>query len=291
MTKIDKITNWLADYIKTTGFKGYVIGLSGGIDSALSASLAIKAIGKENVLGIILPCTLLGERDRVEDVEDAKLLAESLGISTKILRLDIPAENIFSNLKDIATVEGKIILSNIKARLRMTSLRAFAEANHCLVLGTTNKSEEYLGYYTKAADGGAGVDVEPIADLFKFEVFEMAKELKNIPDKIINRDPSAGLFDGQTDESEIGITYKEIDRYLVFRENITNNFGVKRYKNYSENMKSRMTKKNTFENWVIDEIEKRIEINDHKRNNPPSIAKNIQNVHHLSKRDLITLWK
>lgn len=273
MTKIDKITNWLADFAINKGFNGYVIGLSGGVDSAVSASLAVRALGKDKVLGILLPCAIPGERDRTEDVELAKKLADNLGINYVIVRLDTPAEHLFLNIKLVTNVESHLVLSNIKARLRMTAIRAYAEANHCLVLGTTNKTEEYLGYYTKAGDGGAGVDVEPIADLFKYEVFQMARELGNIPEEIITRAPSAGLFDNQTDESEIGITYSEIDRYLEFREGLTKHFGVERYKNHGENMKYRAKNqaKIHFDDNVIDEIEKRIVANDHKRNNPPTI--------------------
>lgn len=272
MTKIDKISNWLADYAKTTGFRGYVIGLSGGIDSAVSASLAVRAVGADNVLGILLPCAISGERPREEDINDAMLLANSLGISAKILDLGSVAGEIFRPLKNITKIENKLVLSNIKARLRMTAIRAYAESNHCLVLGTTNKTEEYLGYYTKAGDGGAGVDVEPIADLFKYEVFQMAKELGNIPTKIIDRVPTAGLFDNQTDETEIGITYKEIDRYLEFRENLTNVFGLNKYMDYTDFMKcSAKAEEIFFEDWIIEKIEKMIAINDHKRKNPPSI--------------------
>ena len=273
MTKIDKITNWLADFAINKGFNGYVIGLSGGVDSAVSASLAVRALGKDKVLGILLPCAIPGERDRTEDVELAKKLADNLGINYVIVRLDTPAEHLFLNIKLVTNVESHLVLSNIKARLRMTAIRAYAEANHCLVLGTTNKTEEYLGYYTKAGDGGAGVDVEPIADLFKYEVFQMARELGNIPEEIITRAPSAGLFDNQTDESEIGITYSEIDRYLEFREGLTKHFGVERYKNHGENMKYRAKNQSKihFDDNVIDDIEKRIVANDHKRNNPPTI--------------------
>jgi NAD+ synthase len=272
ISKIDKITNWLKNYANGIGYKGFIIGLSGGIDSAVAASLAIRAVGKENVHGIILPCTYTNERFRTEDIEDAKLLAKSFGIDYEILQLDVPATSIFDDIKSISVMESNLVLSNIKARLRMTTLRAYAEARHCLVLGTTNKTEEYLGYYTKAGDGGAGVDVEPIADLFKYEVFQMARDLKNIPDKIINRQPSAGLFDNQTDESEIGITYAEIDRYLEFRENVTNSYGVDKYKDASDIVICASKFRDVeFETHLIEKIENMIVKNDHKRKNPPTI--------------------
>lgn len=270
-SKIDRISKWLKNYANGIGYKGFIIGLSGGIDSAVAASLAIRAVGKENVHAIILPCTYTNERFRLEDIEDAKVLAKSLGIDYEILQLDVPAISIFDDIKSISVLESTLVLSNIKARLRMTALRAYAEARHCLVLGTTNRSEEYLGYYTKSGDGGSGVDVEPIADLFKYEVFQMARDLKNIPDVIINRKPSAGLFDNQTDEDEIGITYAEIDRYLEFRENLTSSLGMKQYMNHADFMKSAAKiKEFTFDDKVIDKIENMIYINDHKRNPPPS---------------------
>ena len=273
MTKIDKISNWLSTFATSKGFDGYVIGLSGGIDSAVSASLAVRALGKERVHGILLPCTITGETNRLEDVDLAEKLAKRLGIDIVTVKLDIPTELLFKGIKNITKINSNIVLSNIKARLRMTVLRAYAETRHCLVLGTTNKTEEYLGYYTKAGDGGAGVDIEPIADLFKFEVVQMAKDLGNIPDEIINRIPSAGLYDGQTDENEIGITYNEIDSYLAFREGITKHFGVEKYKDHGENMKFRAKQANLhFENNIIDEIERRIVTNDHKRNNPPTLS-------------------
>lgn len=263
--KIYKIVDFLKNYLNDTNFKGYVIGLSGGIDSALSASLAVKAVGSEKVHGIILPCTGVGERKRTEDIEDAIKLANSLNINYIIINLDKSYQSIYNNFIDLELNTDRLVSANIKARLRMTTIRAYAESRRCLVLGTTNKTEEYLGYYTKAGDGGAGVDVEPIADLFKFEVFQMSKELGNIPEKIINRAPSAGLFDDQTDESEIGISYKEIDRYLTFRENITNKFNIEIY----QKLNLQNHENFDFDDKVVQEIERRIIVNNHKRYNPP----------------------
>jgi NAD+ synthase len=269
--KINKISNWLKSYANGIGYNGFVIGLSGGIDSAVAASLAIRAVGKENVHGIILPCTYTNERMRLEDIQDATLLTDSLGINAELLNLDEPVIDLFGRLKFITSLQSDLVLSNIKARLRMTALRAYAEAKHCLVLGTTNKTEEYLGYYTKSGDGGSGVDVEPIADLFKYEVFEMARQLGDIPDKIINRAPSAGLFDGQTDETEIGITYAEIDRFLEFRENITDRLGLDKYKYVTDIYDHIKISGEVFDKWKVEKIENMIIKNDHKRKNPPTI--------------------
>lgn len=113
-------------------------------------------------------------------------------------------------------------MANIKARLRMTTLRSLAECYGYLVLGTTNKTEEYLGYFTKAGDGGAGVDIEPISDYFKYEIKELARGL-GVPERIITKSPSAGLWDDQTDEGEIGFLYDDIDKYLSVREELTQN--------------------------------------------------------------------
>jgi NAD+ synthase len=161
----------------------------------------------------------------------------------------------------------------------MTTLRAFAEANHMLVLGTTNKTEEYLGYYTKAGDGGAGVDVEPLVDFFKFEIFEMARQIEvdgnKIPEKIINRAPSAGLFDNQTDESEIGHTYKDIDEYLVFRESVTKCLGITEiYQNLVGVIHDIAELKGvSFEGDVVQKVESMIVAGQHKRVNPPSFIR------------------
>ena len=277
---IKKTSKWLKRYCDNLGFDGFVIGLSGGIDSAVSMALAVKSMGADRVLGVILPCTKTGEILRKEDIEDAKLLAGSFGVRTVTIYLNDAVNCIFDQItRSVLESKSDLVSSNIKARLRMTTLRAFAEANHMLVLGTTNKTEEYLGYYTKSGDGGAGVDVEPLVDFFKFEIFEMARQIEvdgnKIPQKIIDRKPSAGLFDNQTDESEIGHTYKDIDDYLVFRENITKSLGINEiYQNLLDTMMD-LAKYKDFEMKpeVATTVERMIVAGQHKRVNPPGFIR------------------
>ena len=210
---------------------------------------------------------------------DAQSLADVFGVKTITVKLDDAVNSIFLQIEGQVDMKSHLVSSNIKARLRMTTIRAYAESLHCLVLGTTNKTEEYLGYYTKAGDGGAGVDVEPIADFFKFEIFEMARQIdvdgKKIPEKIINRAPSAGLMDGQTDEGEIGHTYKDIDDYLVFRENITKSLGINEiYQNLLDTMMD-LAKYKDFEMKpeVATTVERMIVAGQHKRVNPPGFIR------------------
>ena len=195
--------------LKTTLLKanhnGVIIGLSGGIDSAVVAALCVKALGKENVIGVALPC-----ESNPDDARDAELVAKFLGIDFTIVGLSSMLKTLTQSLPD-NTVYPKLVISNTKARLRMTTLYAIGGALNLLVVGTCNKSEIAVGYFTKHGDGGS--DFEPIGEFYKYEVYEIAREL-SIPEKIINRTPTAGLFEGQTDETEMGITYKDLDIIL-----------------------------------------------------------------------------
>jgi NAD+ synthase len=282
--KLERTSDWLKRYMETTGFKGFVIGLSGGIDSAVSLGVAIKAVGKENIRCFALPCTSEFEKVRKEDQDDAQLVADAFGVKLEKIFLDEEASEIFIDVLPYNTNNSKLVLPNIKARLRMVTLRALAEGIGYLVLGTTNKTEEYLGYYTKAGDGGAGVDVEPIADYFKYEIRELAKEL-GVPEKIITKSPSAGLWDNQTDEDEIGFKYDDIDKYLSIREDFTRYNNSSAYKkiilkindkmdikwqNIGFHMKeSHKVKAARVDEKLIDRVERMIVAGNHKRNNPP----------------------
>jgi len=193
---------WMRKQIRQAGAAGIVMGLSGGVDSAVVACLTKEAVGRDRVLGLFLPC-----HSQKEDLEDAKLLARKLGIRTKTVDLT----DIYDNLLKVLPPAGNMAKANLKPRLRMLVLYYFANKLNYLVCGTGNKSEINLGYFTKHGDGAA--DILPIGDLLKEEVRELAEEL-GIPRRIIAKPPTAGLWPGQTDEGEMGITYPELDDIL-----------------------------------------------------------------------------
>lgn len=206
--EIKKISKWMRQYSEKTQTNGFVIGLSGGIDSAIVSSLAVQAVGKEKVLGVNMPCV-----SSPDMATDAKELAANLNINFKVIDLFDSYKEIIDRLKEAYNKEIKnITQANIKARLRMTTLYAIANQNNMLVAGTGNLSELSVGYFTKFGDGG--VDCEPIGNYYKTEVYEMAKLIKKIPIPILTKKPSADLWSGQTDEEEIGMSYKELDEIL-----------------------------------------------------------------------------
>jgi NAD+ synthase len=197
-----KIISWIKRKVKDSGTKGIVLGLSGGIDSAVVAVLAKKAVGSKNLLVLFMPCN-----SDPQDLKDAQLVVRKLGLKSKLVDLSVVYNNFLKVLpKAISLARG-----NLKTRLRMSTLYYFANKLNYLVCGTGNKSELLVGYFTKYGDGG--VDILPIADLFKRQVRQLAKELR-IPQAIITKPPTAGLWYGQTDEGEMGITYNELDDIL-----------------------------------------------------------------------------
>lgn len=200
--KANKITNWIKDQVNLAGKKGVIFGLSGGIDSALVAVLCKKAFPK-NTMALILPCD-----SEPTDIIDAMVIIEKYNINYK--KIDITP--IYEQLLSLITENGsKMANANIKPRLRMIVLYYFSNILDYLVVGTGNKSEIHIGYFTKYGDGG--VDILPIGNLLKSEVKSMASCLE-IPERIINKQPSAGLWKEQTDENEMGFSYEALDYFL-----------------------------------------------------------------------------
>jgi NAD+ synthase len=197
-----KISAWIQTKVKEAGAKGVVVGLSGGIDSSLVAVLAKRALG-DNFLGLIMPCHSIAT-----DIEHAEMLARKFSIRTR--RIDLAPVN---DLMVKVLPEGnRMARANLRPRLRMIILYYFANSLGYLVAGTDNKTESFTGYFTKYGDGG--VDILPISHLLKRQVRAMAREL-GVPEEIITKPPSAGLWEGQTDEGEMGITYEELDTIIA----------------------------------------------------------------------------
>ncbi len=200
------IQNWILNYVKSANAENIIIGLSGGIDSAVTAALCTKALGNKNVFGLSLPCGSLSQ-----DLEDAKLIAKSLEINFSVLDLN-PVHEKFLSIFGPNIKKNNLASANLKPRLRMTALYFFGQSKgNSLIAGTSNRAELAIGYFTKYGDGAA--DFEPLASLYKLEVRKLAKIL-NIPERIITKPPSAGLWTGQTDEGEIGLAYDIIDDIL-----------------------------------------------------------------------------
>lgn len=201
-------------YIKTlleqSHTSGIVFGNSGGKDCALTGILCKAAC--DNTVGVIMPCA--SKRNYTVDADDGRAVAEKFGIETRVVDLTAVREAEIRELEKIATLNDAA-LTNIAPRLRMTTLYAIGAAENRLVAGTGNRSEIYMGYFTKWGDGAS--DFDPIADLTVTEVYEFLRWL-GAPEQIITKAPSAGLFEGQTDESEMGVSYAAIDRYILTGE-------------------------------------------------------------------------
>jgi NAD+ synthase len=215
------IVEWLRQRLAEAGARGFAVGLSGGIDSAVVVRLCQLAMPGQ-IIGVIMPC-----HSEPRDEADARLVAEQFAVPT--LRIDLaPAYDRFVDTArdalgrlppgivpaaptEVVDIKARVPLANVKPRLRMATLYYLANSLNYLVAGTGNRSEVTIGYFTKYGDGG--VDVLPIGSLLKREVRKLATEL-GVPQPIIDKAPSAGLWLGQTDEEEMGFTYAELERYL-----------------------------------------------------------------------------
>ena len=230
-----KIIKEIKEYFQKNNVKKAVIGLSGGIDSSLSAKLAADAIGKQNVHGIMMPVKGLSSDENIKDAVD---LCGLIGISYSTVYIN-------DFIKDFEKLEwqSKIAKMNTSSRIRAVILYHYANTHNALVIGTSNKTEMMLGYFTKYGDGA--VDIEVIGSMFKTDELELARHLK-IPEKLILKTPTAELYHGQTDEDELGASYKEIDEILA-----------------------KIEKKQKLPNTpLVKKILKRIKANEHKRNVP-----------------------
>lgn len=210
ISKINKTVEWIKKTGEEARVKGMLVGVSGGIDSAVVACLIKKAY-PENSIGVILPIN-----NTAIDLEDAEILINNCGIKRIAVDLtDIHQQLLVEVQNEMGDLYNKtnnrITDANLRARLRMSTLYSIANNLNYMVVGTDNAAEILTGYYTKYGDGG--VDILPIANLLKSEVYEWAQILE-VPESIIKKAPSAGLWEGQTDEAEMGVSYAYIDKYL-----------------------------------------------------------------------------
>ncbi len=246
---IDTISRFIKNKLSESNSKEIVLGLSGGLDSSVVAYICTRAVGKEKILGLVLPSKTTSD----EDVDDAVKVAKILDIKYKEIDIDPliePFPQICPQFRN-----SDLANANLKARIRMMLLYYHSNALNSLVAGTGNRTELLVGYFTKYGDGG--VDILPIGDLYKTEVRKIAKYL-GIPANIIEKAPTAGLWMEQTDEEELGIKYELLDKILYLMVDVERN---------SEEV-SEMLKISHDEVLRVKEMIKKSE---HKLN-PPSIA-------------------
>ena len=198
------ISYFLKHHLSISGMDGVIVGMSGGLDSSVVAKLAVDALGPEKVLAVLMPETSTPE----ECMTDARAMAEEWGIEI----LDVNIKPMVDAISETLDCEEKASLGNVKSRSRMVILYHLAWEKKLLVLGTGNKSEILTGYFTKWGDGAS--DLCPIGDLYKTQVRKLAGKI-GLPGKIIDRVPSGDLWEGQTDEAELGIDYETLDRILL----------------------------------------------------------------------------
>ena len=263
----------IKDYFRKNNFKKAVIGLSGGVDSSVSACITAKALGNRNVTGILMPHSSTTSRG---SIDDAKNLAAMIGIKIHLVSLDDFAGNFKKISSDFLDSENyrnalSYSLANVKARLRMIILYCFANLNNALVIGTSDKSEIALGYTTKYGDNAA--DIMVIGDLWKTEVIELARRLR-LPSSIIIKEPSAELVEGQTAEKELGAPYEILDRILKMQ--IIDGLST------TEIVKRGMKPK------IVRNVLERIRLNEHKRRSPPIIRLSERSFHSMEWRMPIT---
>ena len=238
-----ELVEFLRESFKKVGFSKAVLGLSGGIDSALVAYLLRDALGKENVLAIMMPY----KSSNPDSLNHAKLVIEDLGINSKTIEITDMIDAYFKNEEEATSLR----MGNKMARERMSILFDYSSKENALVVGTSNKTEIYLGYSTQFGDSACALN--PIGDLYKTNIWDLSRYLK-IPNELIEKKPSADLWEGQTDEQEMGLTYKEADQVL--------------YRMLEENKKVEEVLAEGFNEDLVDNIVRRINRSEYKRRMP-----------------------
>lgn len=250
----EKIIEFIRKTVENAGASGVVLGLSGGVDSSLTATLCVKALGFERVLGVLMPTNFTPKND----VKDALELAKMLGIRTEVINIDKISEAFFDSLKvDKANPDFRIPMANIRARIRMIILYYYANLNNYLVAGTGDRSEALIGYFTKYGDGG--VDFLPICHLYKTQVRELAEYL-GVPKRMAYKPSSPHLYPGHKATDEIPIDYDKLDLILV---------GLFDLKMKRDEVKEAVGVSET----VVTEVLRRYKSTMHKRVYPPHLSK------------------
>ena len=239
----NELVKFLRENFKKAGFSKAVLGLSGGIDSALVAYLLRDALGKENVLAIMMPY----KSSNPDSLNHAKLVIEDLKINSKTIEITDMIDAYFKNEKEASSLR----MGNKMARERMSILFDYSSKENALVVGTSNKTEIYLGYSTQFGDSACALN--PIGDLYKTNIWDLSRYLK-IPNELIEKKPSADLWEGQTDEQEMGLTYKEADQVL--------------YRMLEENKTVKEILAEGFSKDLVDNILKRMNRSEYKRRMP-----------------------
>ena len=239
----NKLVEFLRENFKKAGFSKAVLGLSGGIDSALVAYLLRDALGKENVLAIMMPY----KSSNPDSLNHAKLVVEDLKINSKTIEITDMIDAYFKNEKEATSLR----MGNKMARERMSILFDYSSKENALVVGTSNKTEIYLGYSTQFGDSACALN--PIGDLYKTNIWDLSRYLK-IPNELIEKKPSADLWEGQTDEQEMGLTYKEADQVL--------------YRMLEENKTVEEVLAEGFNKDLVDNIVRRMNRSEYKRRMP-----------------------
>ena len=239
----NELVEFLRESFKKAGFSKAVLGLSGGIDSALVAYLLRDALGKENVLAIMMPY----KSSNPDSLNHAKLVVEDLKINAKSIEITDMIDAYFKNEKEASSLR----MGNKMARERMSILFDYSSKENALVVGTSNKTEIYLGYSTQFGDSACALN--PIGDLYKTNIWDLSRYLK-IPNELIEKKPSADLWEGQTDEQEMGLTYKEADQVL--------------YRMLEENKTVEEVLAEGFNKDLVDNIVRRMNRSEYKRRMP-----------------------